>query len=305
MRMNLRIGPHGIAVEAAREPGDGIRAAWQPFLDDGRGRPELLVRIQGGMPRKAATPDLISTHPGHWRLLQYDGGWWLEFLDQVGFHPKQVILLDATLREADLYIPPLAREREELASEGWHLADVMMPFLQWWLTTWSGLHGIGLILHAAAVDLHHQGLVFAGPSGSGKTTAGHLLQDLALAHLLNDERVYIWREASGWNVTGTPWHGSHPTASARQVPLARLCVLTQAQINHWQALSPGALLARLLPEAFLPRWNAEAMEGLIETVARLVEDVPCGELCFTKDARFVAFLRGLLALNLEPTSTLA
>ena len=85
------------------------------------------------------------------------------------------------------------------------------------------------------------------------------------------------------------------------VPLVRLCILRKAQANRFVYLPPVQRLTHLIPEAFLPIWTRQGMEGLLETATCLASEVPAGELQFVNDPSVAGFLQELIGVYPEAT----
>ncbi len=278
MTLWLRIGPATIAIVADRLPDDVGRPNYRPFLSV---EPRLAaltirVRVDPPPPRDHASP--IGEVPAQWALYRADSGYRLEVFEQIQGRPRQIVLLSEALDRADVHLlehpgmPEYPRAR-------WFLALLMNPLIQWWLTAHLALRGDGLIVHAAAAVLNGRGLAFVGPSGAGKTTVVRWCRERG-AVVLNDERILIWRDAQGFRVGGTPWHGELPEVSSSTAPLGRVFLLAHGETNRFSRWRPARAVAQVVPEAFLPIWSPEAMAGLLHVSERLVREVPTGELRF-------------------------
>ncbi len=299
MTLRLKIGPAVIEIQADRPPCDR-HSSCVPFEYSGEESTTLTIRVRtdGPLPRGNAT--LIGECATQWQLYEQGDGRRLEILEQVHFQPKQVALINRALDEVDFHLLPLPRS-PELHQTRWLLGEVMNPFVQWWWTAWAALRTEGMILHGSATSLRGQGRAFVGPSQAGKTTIVRRCRDHAAGTVLNDDRILIWRSQQGFQVSGTPWPGELREVSPVTVPLVQLCILRKAQANRFVSLPPVQRLTRLIPEAFLPIWTREGMEGLMEIATRLAEEVPAGELQFVNDPSVAGFLQELTGVYPEAT----
>jgi hypothetical protein len=294
VKVRFKIGPAAIEILAARSPHGGLPPNYVPFVDRGNDCPALSVRVRTDLPPEPGDAPLIGELDTQWRLYAQDIGLRLEVLDQINFLPKQVGLFSCDLNQVDVHVLQYPKGMPNFPQDGWGLEDLMTPLIQWWLTAWVVLKAQGMILHASAVSIRDKGLAFVGPSGAGKTTSVRHCRDGAGTTVLNDDRIVVWKEGETWKVSGTPWHGAVSDVSSITVPLGRLCMLRKARANRFVPLTQAQLLNHLIPEAFLPIWSREGMERLLETSARLANDVPCGELQCVNDPSLAAYLLGLV-----------
>gem|GEM_PF-3861889 len=264
-----------------------------------RSPPDLALRIRSDTAPVELGLSLVGEYEASWRLFRRTEGWRLEILyPGESLRVKQVALISREFNQIDLHLS---------SRSDWRLEDVMEPLVQWWLTGWLTLRKKGLMFHGSAVVREKSGLAFIGPSGAGKTTlAQHCLDQKESGWtVLNDERIVVWKEVDGWRVGGTPWPGMLMKVSPVTAPLAGLFLLKKAEENRTVSVSPMEFLTQLIPEAFHPIWSREAVEGLLETADRLVEQVPHGEFQFLKDSSAVDFLEGFLQRSCAPSLTIS
>lgn len=148
-----------------------------------------------------------------------------------------------------------------------------------------------LLLHGSFVIWQGRGLVFTGPSGVGKTTQARLWNRYAGADLVNGDKVLL-RIPDRAPVTafGLPWTGSSPYGLNRKAALHAVVLLRQGQENRLRRLDAAESLPQLLPQAFLPHWDAEAVAAALDTLNRIIEQVPVWSLQCRPDAGAVAVL---------------
>lgn len=144
--------------------------------------------------------------------------------------------------------------------------------------------GEGVEVHAAGVvDEGGRGLLFLGHSGAGKSTTARLWQSRPLAHILSDDRIIL--RASGERIwmCGTPWHGDAGIASPRSAPLAHVYFLEHGGRTELAPIPKGRAAAELLARSFVPHHSREGLQGTLQFLGRVAEEVPCDVLRFVPD----------------------
>ncbi|MBN1628559.1 MAG: hypothetical protein JW990_02230 [Thermoleophilia bacterium] len=173
---------------------------------------------------------------------------------------------------------------------------VRYPVDQLLLVNHLALRG-GAVIHAAGAIVDGRALVFPGSSGAGKSTLSRLLLKGGLdGSLLSDDRVILRsfpvREADshGAEAWGTPWPSDAGVAGNAHAPLAGLLFLVKAQKEQIVPLSRSLALRRLVPVVSCPWYSPRYFPGVLETCARIVENVPCYELHFRRDGDVAGLL---------------
>ena len=135
----------------------------------------------------------------------------------------------------------------------------------------------GLPLHAAALVLDGQGLVFFGPSGAGKST----IAGLHSGPVLTDEAAAVVR-ADGFSVTTTGFWGTlgRSTAVLQTCPLRALIELDKGTTFHLMPLDRQETVRRLLGVVMVPAapplWTKAL--GVID---ELIRAVPCYRMAWS------------------------
>lgn len=147
----------------------------------------------------------------------------------------------------------------------------------------------GALLHASTVVRDGVGYVFAGRSGAGKSTLS------ALCHaegweVLNDDRVILHADSTGWNVSGTPWHGSGSFAQNRTVPLHGIYLLQQDTTDRLEPLSARESNLALLDVTAVPWFEEDWSQNALHTLERLTAAIPVHRFRFTRSSAAVRAL---------------
>jgi len=149
----------------------------------------------------------------------------------------------------------------------------------------------GMLLHACGVSVAERGLVFAGPSGSGKSTMARLWHNLPGARVLNDDMLAIRKLDGRYRLYGLPWSGNKEWVSATDVPLDSIFFIQPAPRNRHTVKGETHAAKDLLLQPFLGLCDRIALEGVLDLVSALAQDVPCYELGFTPDRSVVDYIR--------------
>jgi hypothetical protein len=147
-------------------------------------------------------------------------------------------------------------------------------------------------LHACGMVIQEQGLAFVGHSEAGKTTTARMLMDEG--ELLCDDRIIIRHWTDGFRVHGTWSHGDIPKVSASSAPLRAVFLLEQAPENRLIQLEPRQAI-RTLPEFVIkPLVTRDWWENILDTLGKLVHEVPIYRLRLDKSGAVKPLLRAFL-----------
>ncbi len=134
----------------------------------------------------------------------------------------------------------------------------------------------GLLIHSSSIEYKGKGLIFSAPSGTGKSTHVRLWQELYgdAVTIINEDRPAIRYIDDMPLLCGTPWSGSSDYFTNKNVPLSGIVMLEQAPQNSIEILSGPKVVQLLMPRCFLPYFDAGMMIEALNTLERLVNDVP-------------------------------
>lgn len=137
----------------------------------------------------------------------------------------------------------------------------------------------GISIHASAVAADGKAWLFLGKSGTGKSTHARLwLRNIPGSRLLNDDNPAV-RLVDGKAVAfGTPWSGKTPCYRNESAPIGGIVRLVQGDADIFTKKDEVAALVALLPSCSVVHSDAALQSLLCDTLARLIELVPVGEL---------------------------
>ena len=142
-----------------------------------------------------------------------------------------------------------------------------------------------LEMHAAVVAHEGKARLFLGHSGTGKSThARQWLAQYHTAYLLNDDNpILLVDERKQLWVYGSPWSGKTPCYRNERVPVAAIIQLEQAPQNSISDLTPAQAYAYILSSCSGLKVLHEAMDGIHDTISRIVLNVPMKKLLCLPD----------------------
>lgn len=132
----------------------------------------------------------------------------------------------------------------------------------------------GIVIHAAAIQCEHNGIVFSAPSGTGKTTQANLWRKYKKATMINADRPAIKIQGEEAYVYGTLWNGSSPKCMNSYAKLKAIVMIEQAPHNSITKLSGKEALSKLMPRCFLPYFTKEMMNIALINIEKIIERTP-------------------------------
>jgi hypothetical protein len=200
--------------------------------------------------------------------------------------PYSIAVFNADFKTGDVYF---SKEFAAEVSDGALLCPLAFPFFHLLMISFLAQHGYGVLIHACGIDDNGRGYLFPGSSTHGKTTMARLWENKAV--VLNDERVLIRQHDSRLWIYGTPWHGEYENVSPRGVPLEKIFFLKKSEANKVQYKKGISAASALLTHCFLPYWNRDGMNFIMEFCATVTAGIPSYELGFTPDKGIIDFVR--------------
>jgi len=267
-----------------------LPASHQPFRVAG-GQADLSLSFLPGAAPPAPEMELLFDSTGPWRLHRQEQHYRFSVSDpESGPVPFRVAVLEPGFARGRVYCPTLAAPAGDPSQTcrvnpfEYPLDEVILVHFLW--------RGRGLHVHAGGVVDDGRGFLFSGPSGAGKSTLTRLWQPAGVT-LLSDDRLIIRRQQDHWRVFGTPWHGDFDICSPDSAPLEKIFFLTKGPHHAVRRLPEVEAASRLLANSFPPFYDREALNFLLDFIARVTAEVPCYELQFVPEAGVVEFIRGV------------
>lgn len=152
----------------------------------------------------------------------------------------------------------------------------------------------GFVIHAAGMIIDGQGLAFIGQSEAGKSTMVKLLE--GVGEILNDENNIIRRWPDGFHIHGTWSHGDVPIVSNGHARLRALLFLKKSTENKLEPIaSKSEVVNMILPRLIKPLLTSDWWHKSMDTVCKLVEEVPAFWIKFDQSGEIGGVLRNWLA----------
>jgi hypothetical protein len=268
------------AAESLRRPLPATVGRFAIDHDDGADL-DLLVQA---MPEALAAPGpLLFDSGGVWRAYETGDGLRIDCRSPLfGDAPYKIALIDSDFRHGRILV-------REVSSEAMHPLEY--PLDEVLIARLLG-RGRGVELHGCGViDRDGRGRLFVGQSGAGKTTTARVWLADGDYEIVSDDRVIVRFIDGEWRMYGTPWHGEAELSSPLSAPLAAIHLLVQASQTELVALSSAEAAASLFGCTFPPFYDAAAIEFTLDSLARLVADVPVRALRFVPDRSLIDCVR--------------
>jgi hypothetical protein len=147
----------------------------------------------------------------------------------------------------------------------------------------------GLVVHSCGVDDQGKGLLFVGSSRAGKTTTAGLWK--SHGRVLNDDRVFLYRDGNEFKIAGLPWHGEFPSISAAPVTLNKILFLRKSLKNEIQHLGIAVASMLLFQQSSIPLWDKAAIAASLSLIDDLLKQVSFCSLGTLPNESAVDFVR--------------
>jgi hypothetical protein len=156
-----------------------------------------------------------------------------------------------------------------------------------------------LFAHGALIDVPDLGgIMFIGNAGVGKTTQAVLWNRYRGAEIINGDKVFLGLrdDAPGQVLAyGSPWRGSSPYCVNKRVPLRAIVSLVRRPTPYVRRLHELEIMGVYMPRIFLPGWDDQLTETVMETMDAMLPLVPVFEMSCTPDESAVILLERFLS----------
>ena len=120
-----------------------------------------------------------------------------------------------------------------------------------------------MILHCAYVEYQGEAILFSAPSETGKTTQANLWEKYRGSRTVNGDRSLLGKIDGRWTAQGWPVCGTSEVCFNETVPIRAVVMLSQAEENHVEKLSPGRAFPLLYSQITVNKWNREDNSGSV------------------------------------------
>lgn len=150
------------------------------------------------------------------------------------------------------------------------------------------------VIHGAAIEYMHKGIIFSGLSGAGKSTQAHLWKKYRNALIINGDCPAIRRVNGQTMVCGTPWCGTSGENIDLEVPLLAIVMVKQATKNSIRKLQGNEKFLTVLSQIFRSNIDANTLDAAISNLSAVIDSFSVYELSCTKDESAVDILEQAL-----------
>ncbi|SDB35154.1 hypothetical protein [Eubacterium oxidoreducens] len=135
-----------------------------------------------------------------------------------------------------------------------------------------------MVLHCAYVEYENNAILFSAPSGVGKSTQANLWEQYKGAKTINGDRALLSKRDERWIAQGWPICGSSQICYNKEMDIATIVMLYQAQENVVRRLRPVEAFKKLYAQITVNGWNSNQGAKCIALLEQLVQEVPVYEL---------------------------
>ena len=153
-----------------------------------------------------------------------------------------------------------------------------------------------MILHCAYVEYQGEAILFSAPSETGKTTQANLWEKYRGSRTVNGDRSLLGKIDGRWTAQGWPVCGTSEVCFNETVPIRAVVMLSQAEENHVEKLSPGRAFPLLYSQITVNKWNMEDHIHTMDLIEDFLEKVPVYHLGCTISEEAVDCLERALSI---------
>ena len=153
-----------------------------------------------------------------------------------------------------------------------------------------------MILHCAYVEYQGEAILFSAPSETGKTTQANLWEKYRGSRTVNGDRSLLGKIDGRWTAQGWPVCGTSEVCFNETVPIRAVVMLSQAEENHVEKLSPGRAFPLLYSQITVNKWNTEDHIHTMDLIEDFLEKVPVYHLGCTISEEAVDCLERALSI---------
>lgn len=152
----------------------------------------------------------------------------------------------------------------------------------------------GCILHCSYIEYRGRAILFTAPSGVGKSTQAELWRSHRGARIINGDRAAVGIAEGIAMAQAIPFAGSSQYCLNRDLPLAAIVYLGQAEQTRLQPLTGVRAFRSIWEGCTVNIWDPEDVDRATQTVTELLRRVPVYRLDCLPDESAVAALEQCL-----------
>lgn len=145
-----------------------------------------------------------------------------------------------------------------------------------------------LPIHATALKINNELVLFSGPSGIGKSTHRSLwLETYKDVLIINDDKPILdFSDPNNIYVLGSPFSGEHKINFNTKGPLKAIVLLKQGLNNDIKVLDKNKIIPELIRNILRPQ-TEELWNDILPLIERIYETIPVITITATKDKNAV------------------
>ena len=131
-----------------------------------------------------------------------------------------------------------------------------------------------MILHCAYIEYQGEAILFSAPSETGKTTQANLWEKYRGSRTVNGDRSLLGKRDGRWTAQGWPVCGTSEVCHNESIPVQAVVMLSQAQENRAQRMTPGQAFPLLYSQITVNKWNTQDHIHTMDLMEDFLGSVP-------------------------------
>lgn len=150
------------------------------------------------------------------------------------------------------------------------------------------------ILHSSQIKYKDKCIIFTAPSGTGKSTQARLWEKYEDAEIINGDRSGVRNIENKWFSYGLPFSGEDNIFKNNSTEIGAIVVIRQGNENKVKKLSSRDAFKYIYSETTLSFWYERFTTPVVDTILKLVQEIPVYMLECTPDENAVYTLKNML-----------
>lgn len=131
-----------------------------------------------------------------------------------------------------------------------------------------------MVLHCAYIEYRGEAILFSAPSETGKTTQANLWEKYRGSRTVNGDRSLLGKRDGRWTAQGWPVCGTSEVCHNESIPVRAVVMLSQAQENRAQRMTPGQAFPLLYSQITVNKWNTQDHIHTMDLMEDFLGSVP-------------------------------